>query len=115
MSELNTGDAAAFVSDEHEKHSPLASEAYRALKLHNPVAERYLGSFSVSDDRKCEPLQAADAVVFEIRKALRLSLKESTGNAPKAVQYPFGHQEGVRDSIRQSSESSSNCQNSQTG
>jgi len=79
MSELNTGDAVAFVSDEHEKHSPLASEAYRALKLHNHVAERYLGSFSVSDDRKCEPLQAADAVVFEIRKALRLSLKEAQG------------------------------------
>jgi hypothetical protein len=70
MKELSTGDSVAFVCDEHEKYSPLALEAYHGLKLNNPVAEKYLGSFSVGDDKECEPLQAADAVVFEIRRAL---------------------------------------------
>jgi hypothetical protein len=79
MSHLSTGDNVAFVCDEHEKYGPVAPEAYRALKLNNPIAEKYLGSFSVSDDRRCEPLQAADAVVFEIRRALKLSLKEAQG------------------------------------
>ena len=83
MKELNTGDAIAFVCDEHETYSPLAPEAYRDLKKNNPGAEKYLGSFSIADDRTCEPLQAADAVAFEIRRALKLSLKEAKGKLRK--------------------------------
>lgn len=65
-------DIVSFVCDAHEEHSPLAFEAYRSLKLTNPNAAQYMGSFDSVDDKTVEVLQAADAVVFEIRRALNL-------------------------------------------
>jgi hypothetical protein len=64
----------SFVCDRHEQHSPLAAEAYSNLKNTNPTAAAYMGTFSSADEKQCAPLQAADAGVFEVRRALNLSL-----------------------------------------
>ncbi len=83
MKELGTGDSVSFVCDEHEQYSPLAADAYRGLKLTNPKAAKYMATFSSADDKQCEPLQAADAVAFEIRRALNLSLHQWQGQLRK--------------------------------
>jgi hypothetical protein len=83
MKELNTGDAVSFVCDEHQTYSPLASEAYRNLKENNPNAAKYMATFSFADDNGCEPLQAADASVYEIRRALNLSTGQWKGELRK--------------------------------
>jgi hypothetical protein len=64
----------SFVCDEHEQHSPLANEAFRKLKLTNPNAAKYMGTFDSADDKRVEVLQAADAVAFEIRRVLNKEL-----------------------------------------
>lgn len=79
MQKLGDGYMVCFVCDEDEEHSPLAYEAYRNLKQTNPVAAQYMTTFAMADDKKCAPLQAADAAVFEIRRALNLSLKQWKG------------------------------------
>lgn len=73
----------SFVCDEDEVHSPLANEAYRNLKKTNPTAAEYMATFGTADEKKCEPLQAADAAVFEVRRALNLSLGQWKGNLRK--------------------------------
>lgn len=78
-----TGYGVSFVCDEDEEHSPLASEAYRNLKKTNPNAAEYMGTFSSIDEKKCTPVQAADAVVYEIRRALNLALKQWPGQLRK--------------------------------
>jgi Protein of unknown function (DUF3800) len=83
MKELNTGDAVSFVCDEHQTYSPLAAEAYRNLKENNPNAAKYMATFSFADDNGCEPLQAADASVYEIRRALNLSTGQWKGELRK--------------------------------
>jgi hypothetical protein len=70
MKELGDGWGVSLVCDEHEKYSPLAPEAYRNLKATNPLAAEYLLSFSSVDEKKCAPVQAADALVYEVRRAL---------------------------------------------
>jgi hypothetical protein len=74
VKEVGKGDCVAFVCDEHETYSRLATEAYRNLKEKNPNAAAHMASFSYMDDKMCEPLQAADAAVFEVRRALNLAL-----------------------------------------
>ena len=69
----------AFICDECEEHEEEAHEAYRQLKATNPKAAEYLGSYSTLDEKECNPLQAADAVIYEIRKALHLALKQREG------------------------------------
>jgi len=64
----------SFVCDEHEQYSPLANEAFRNLKLTNSNAATYMGGFESADDKQVEVLQAADAVAFEIRRVLNLTL-----------------------------------------
>jgi hypothetical protein len=71
-------DIVSFTCDEHERYSPLASEAFRNLKLTNPNAAQYMGTFQSADDRVVEVLQAADAVTFEIRRALNRALGSGT-------------------------------------
>jgi hypothetical protein len=73
----------SFVCDKDEEHSSLAHEAYLGLKKTNPSAAEYMASFSAEDDKTCEPLQAADAAVFEVRRALNLSLGQWKGNLRK--------------------------------
>lgn len=77
MKQLGKGWGASFVCDEHEVHSPLAPEAYYYLKKTNPEAAQYMLTFSSVDEKICAPVQAADAVIYEIRRALNFK-----GNSP---------------------------------
>jgi hypothetical protein len=79
MKELGTGDNVSFICDECEEHSPLAYEAYRNLKDTNPNASKYMATYSNEDEKNCDPLQAADAIVFEIRRVLNLQLGKRKG------------------------------------
>jgi len=67
-------DRVSFVCDENEQYSRRADEAFRNLKLTNPNAAQYMGTFESADDKKVGVLQAADAVVFEIRRVLNREL-----------------------------------------
>jgi hypothetical protein len=69
----------SFVCDEDEEHSHLAPEAYRNLKKTNTQAAEYMATFSSAKDTDCGTLQAADAAVFEMRRALNLALKQWPG------------------------------------
>ena len=73
------GNVVSFICDEDEEHSHLAPEAYRNLKETNPSAAKYMATFSSADDKFCEPLQAADAAVYEVRRALNLALGQRQG------------------------------------
>jgi hypothetical protein len=74
MKSINTGDHVAFVCDEDEKHSPIAHDVYREVRKKNPNAAKYMGSFSSASDHFCEPLQAADAALYEVRRVLHATL-----------------------------------------
>lgn len=74
MKYINTGDHVAFVCDEDEEHSPLAPDVYRELMRKNPNAAKHLGSFTTMSDHTCEALQAADTAIYEVRRALHVSL-----------------------------------------
>jgi hypothetical protein len=86
MKELGTGDSVSFVCDEHERYGAIAPEAYMKLKLGNPNAAKYMATFSMGHDEISDLLQAADAVVFEIRRALNLAL----GQWPGQLRKQFG-------------------------
>jgi hypothetical protein len=75
-----TGYGVSFICDEDEEHSRLAGEAFQNLKATNPNAAQFMTTFSSADEKKCAPLQAADAGVFEVRRALNLALKHWEGN-----------------------------------
>jgi hypothetical protein len=79
MSTAPSREYVSFCCDEHEKYSLLANDAYRSLKENNPNAAQYMATFCMDDEKKCESLQAADAAVFEVRRALNLSLGQWTG------------------------------------
>src|SRR5580700_1395156 len=70
MKQMDERWGVSFVCDEHEKYSPLAPDAFRKLKHTNPQAAEYLLSFASIDEKKCAPVQAADALVYEVRRAL---------------------------------------------
>lgn len=74
MKYINMGDRVAFVCDEDEEHSEIAPDVYREIKKKNPNAANYMGSFTTTSDHICEPLQAADAAIYEVRRALHVSL-----------------------------------------
>jgi hypothetical protein len=65
---------AAFVCDNDEEHSEVAPDVYIELKKKNPNAACYMGPFTLDSDIGCEPLQAADAAIYEVRRALHVSL-----------------------------------------
>src|SRR6266853_732634 len=71
------GQFAKFVRE--PKNITLAQEAFQNLKVTNPNAAQYMTTFSSADEKKCAPLQAADAGVFEVRRALNLALKKWDG------------------------------------
>ena len=64
----------SFVCDESEQYSTLAGEAYKHLKNQNPAAEKYMATRTDADEKDLCPLQAADAIVYEIRRALQISI-----------------------------------------
>jgi hypothetical protein len=74
-----TGYGVSFICDEHEQYSPHAQEAFQNLKATNPNAGQYMTTFASADEKDCAPLQAADAGVFEVRRALNLALKKRDG------------------------------------
>jgi hypothetical protein len=80
LGEGGTGHGVSFICDEHEEHSPLAGAAFQNLKATNPNAAQYMTTFSSADEKQCVPLQAADAGVFEVRRALNLALKHWEGS-----------------------------------
>jgi hypothetical protein len=49
-----------------------------------------MATFSMDDDRECQVLQAADAAVFEVRRALNLSLKQWSGNSRDQFKFMQG-------------------------
>jgi hypothetical protein len=75
----------SFVCDKDEEHSPLAKEAYLNLRATNPMAAQYMATFDSGDDKEWESLQAADAAIFEVRRALNLAL----GLWPGALRKQF--------------------------
>ncbi len=72
-------DYVSFVRDDHQKYSPLAAARYLNLRNSTPEAGAYMGSHTITDDKKAIVLQAADATVYEIRRALHLAYKTRTG------------------------------------
>jgi hypothetical protein len=66
----------SYICDEDEEHKDEAPKAYGNLKKANPEAAKYMSTFSTEDEKTCVPLQAADAAVYEIRKALKFSVKD---------------------------------------
>jgi hypothetical protein len=63
-------DYVAFVCDEDQEHSPIAKDVYDELKKKNPNAAKYMGSFTSLSDLRSGSLQAADALVYEVRRSL---------------------------------------------
>jgi hypothetical protein len=66
----------SFVCDEVEEHADTAPMAFLELKRKNREAAQYMGTFSMADEKRCAPLQAADAVIYEVRKVLKYQFKD---------------------------------------
>ena len=106
MKELGDGPiyCVSYVCDEDEEHADIAPVAYRALKNANPIAAQYMCSFSTADEKQCAPLQAADAVIYEIRKVLKYSKKDYETKlrqqfgmfADSKIMFYVGHTERVQ-------------------
>lgn len=82
MKQLGDGEPGclvSFVCDEDEEHSDEAEPAYWNLLKTNPKAAEYMGSFARDDEKHCLALQVADAAIYEVRRALNLSLNLYTG------------------------------------
>lgn len=86
----------SFVCDEHEEHSPLANVAYRELKQSNPEAEQYMASYSYADEKKLPVLQAADAIVYIVRRSSKVGLGLWPGDFPPEFKLlEQGHRMGL--------------------
>jgi hypothetical protein len=86
----------SFVCDEHEKYSPLANVAYRELKGSNPEAEQYMASYSYGDEKKLPVLQAADAIVYTVRRSSKVEMGLWTGDFPPEFKLlTQGHRLGL--------------------
>lgn len=83
LEELGRNDFVAFTCDECEEHSQDAYDSYSKLKATNPKAAEYMGGFGSEDEKRCIPLQAADAVIYEIRRVLHLALGQRKGELSK--------------------------------
>jgi hypothetical protein len=66
----------SILRDEHQRYAPLSQARYLNLKDKNPAAAKYLGSHSIGDDKKIFTLQAADAAIYEVRRALHIAHKQ---------------------------------------
>jgi len=69
-------DCLSYICDQDEEHNETAPIAYLDLVRKNPKAAKYMCSYSMADEKRCCPLQAADAVVYEIRKVLKFAAKD---------------------------------------
>lgn len=66
----------SILRDEHQRYAPLSQARYVNLKNKNPEADKYLGTHSIGDDKKIFTLQAADAAIYEVRRALHIAHKQ---------------------------------------
>jgi len=89
MKQTGEGWATRFVCDEHEINSPLAPAAYDNLRTTNPGASEFMLSFSSIDEKECTPVQAADALVYEVRRALNFKFSKDTVLADTALRKQF--------------------------
>jgi hypothetical protein len=107
MKELGDGEPAhcvSFVCDEDEEHASTAPIAYCALKKSNPIAAQYMCTFSIADEKQCAPLQAADLVIYEVRKVLKYHKKDYETQlrhqfgifADSRIMFYIGHTERVQ-------------------
>jgi hypothetical protein len=64
----------SFVCDEHEVHSLEANKSYLNMKTTNPNAAKYMASYSYADEKTLPVLQAADAIVYEVRRASKIDM-----------------------------------------
>jgi hypothetical protein len=78
-------DFISFLRDDHEKYAPLAQQRYLNLRDKNPEAAKYMATHSIGDDKNIFILQAADAAVYEIRRALHIAHKQR--NEPVRGQF----------------------------
>jgi hypothetical protein len=78
-------DYVSILRDEHQRYAPLAQARYLNLKDKNPEAAKYLATHSIGDDKKICTLQAADAAIYEVRRALHIALKQK--NEPLRGQF----------------------------
>lgn len=69
-------DYVSILRDEDQRYAPFALARYLNLKDKNPEAAKYLGTHSIGDDKKLCILQAADAAVYEVRRALHIAHKQ---------------------------------------
>lgn len=69
-------DYISFLRDDHEKYAALAQARYLNLKNKNPEAAKYMATHSIGDDKKLCILQAADATIYEIRRALHIAHRQ---------------------------------------
>jgi len=76
--EKDTGrlDCVSYVCDQDEEHRDIAQPAYLELRRKNRNAGKYMCSYSMADEKRCAPLQAADAVVYEVRKVLKYQFRD---------------------------------------
>jgi hypothetical protein len=79
-------DCASYICDQDQEHSEIAPIAYRDLVRNNPTAAKYMCSFSMADEKQCAPLQAADTVVYEVRKAIKYQLHDWEAALRKQVE-----------------------------
>jgi hypothetical protein len=69
----------SFVRDTHQKYAPLAATRYTNLKNSTPEAGQYMSAHTIADDKEACVLQAADATVYEVRRALHIANKKRLG------------------------------------
>jgi hypothetical protein len=79
MKQLGPNWGTSFICDADQEHAQAVLPDYFRLKEKNPKAAEYMFSFTAEDEKRCEPLQAADAGVYEVRRALNISLKQWQG------------------------------------
>jgi hypothetical protein len=97
-------DYISFVRDEDQKYAPMANVRYLNLKNDNPEAAKYMATHTIADDKRVFVLQAADAAVYEVRRALHLAHKQRPG--PIREQFKI-----FRDSFRMAIIQTANKQN----
>jgi hypothetical protein len=74
----------AFVCDEHSDWKA-AEEAYADLNRKNPRSAQKMGSITHADDKVCVPLQMADLMAYETRRAREAVMKGTNPNDRNAL------------------------------
>jgi hypothetical protein len=67
----------AFVCDGHEAYSEHMKTVHEDFRRADPADSRLIGSFTYDDDKQLIALQAADALVYEVRKDLFEQMEDS--------------------------------------